>query len=161
MMIRIGALTRGHATTGYTFAPRSCVTSKGTVCPEPFLTGRRQHRARSARKSDDTPPPRAGRHTLMKTTLTRVCTILTFAASTLAAQSAGRAFTPQDWYRIARVGGGTLSPDGNTIAFTVTTVIEDKNARHTEIWTQSVSGGPSKRMTAPAFESTAPRWSDD
>lgn len=97
----------------------------------------------------------------MRTTLLRVCTILTVAASTLAAQSGGRAFTPEDWYKIARVGGGVLSPDGNTLAFTVTTVLEDKNQRHTEVWIQPIAGGASKRMTAPAFESTNPRWSDD
>ncbi|HEV8411358.1 MAG TPA: hypothetical protein VGQ30_12675, partial [Gemmatimonadaceae bacterium] len=91
------------------------------------------------------------------------CTLalLAIASATLGAQSSGRAFTPEDWYKIARVGAGSLSPDGNTLAFTVTTVQEDKNARHTEVWIQSVAGGPSRRMTAPAFESTAPRWSDD
>jgi dipeptidyl aminopeptidase/acylaminoacyl peptidase len=93
--------------------------------------------------------------------LTRGCTLVVVAATALFAQSGGRAFQPEDWYKIARVGGGSLSPDGNTLAFTVTTVLEDKNARHTEVWIQPVAGGPSRRMTAPAFESTAPRWSDD
>src|SRR5882672_4764373 len=97
----------------------------------------------------------------MRATLTRGCTVLLLTASTLAAQATGRAFTPEDWYRIARVGGGTLSPDGNTLAFTVTTVHEEKDLRHTEVWIQSVSGGASRRMTAPGFESTNPRWSDD
>lgn len=97
----------------------------------------------------------------MKSILTRAVALLLLTSASLAAQSSGRAFTPADWYRIARVGGGSLSPDGNTLAFTVTTVIEDKNARHTEVWIQSISGGPARRMTAPAFESTAPRWSDD
>lgn len=82
-------------------------------------------------------------------------------AGTASAQSGGKAFTPADWYRIARVAAPTLSPDGNLIAFTVTTVRETENKRHTEVWTQPVAGGPSKRMTSPAFESTAPRWSDD
>ena len=97
----------------------------------------------------------------MKTLLSRACTLLLFTATALAAQSSGRAFQPEDWYRIARVGGGTLSPDGNTLAFTVTTVLEDKDARHTEVWIQPIAGGAARRMTAPAFESTAPRWSDD
>jgi dipeptidyl aminopeptidase/acylaminoacyl peptidase len=97
----------------------------------------------------------------MKTMLTRASMIALVAVMPLDAQSAGRAFRPEDWYRIARVGGGTLSPDGNTLAFTVTTVLEEKNARHTEVWIQSVAGGSARRMTAPAFESTAPRWSDD
>ncbi|MEO7362280.1 MAG: hypothetical protein ABI120_18260, partial [Gemmatimonadaceae bacterium] len=55
----------------------------------------------------------------------------------------------------------TLSPDGRLIAFTVTTVREAENKRHTEVWLQPVAGGASKRMTSTAFESTAPRWSDD
>jgi dipeptidyl aminopeptidase/acylaminoacyl peptidase len=96
----------------------------------------------------------------MRSPLNRASIILLLSATALAAQGK-RAFTPQDWYKIARVGGGTLSPDGNTLAFTVTTVIEEKNARHTEVWIQSLAGGPSRRMTAPAFESTAPRWSED
>jgi dipeptidyl aminopeptidase/acylaminoacyl peptidase len=97
----------------------------------------------------------------MKTILSRAVALVLFTATALAAQSSGRAFNPEDWYKIARVAGGSLSPDGNTLAFTVTTVIEEKNARHTEVWIQPVSGGSSRRMTAPAFESTAPRWSDD
>lgn len=92
-----------------------------------------------------------------------ICTALAAFAivSADSATAQGRAFTPEDWYKIARVGSGVLSPDGNTIAFTVTTVLEDKNARHTEVWIQPVAGGPSRRMTAPGFESSNPRWSDD
>ena len=97
----------------------------------------------------------------MKRMLTRGCTLLLFGAAALAAQSSGRAFQPEDWYKIARVGGGTLSPDGYTLAFTVGTVLEDKDTRHSEVWIQPVSGGVARRMTAPGFESTAPRWSDD
>jgi dipeptidyl aminopeptidase/acylaminoacyl peptidase len=82
-------------------------------------------------------------------------------AAPVSAQTGKRAFQLSDWYRIARVGGGTLSPDGNTLAFTVTTVREAENKRHTEVWIQPVAGGAARRMTSPAFESTAPRWSDD
>ncbi|MBC8090228.1 MAG: S9 family peptidase [Phycisphaerae bacterium] len=87
--------------------------------------------------------------------------LLSISAATVSAQSSGRAFAVPDWYKISRVASPVLSPDGNTIAFTVTTVREAENKRHTEVWTQPVAGGPSKRMTSPAFESTAPRWSDD
>ncbi len=90
--------------------------------------------------------------------LTSLATLLV-SATTLSAQ--GRAFTVNDWYKIARVAGPTLSPDGNTIAFTVTTVRESENKRHTEVWIQPAAGGPARRMTSSAFESTAPRWSDD
>ncbi|HYV95898.1 MAG TPA: prolyl oligopeptidase family serine peptidase [Gemmatimonadaceae bacterium] len=92
--------------------------------------------------------------------LTRVLVLAAVVASPLVAQTP-RAFQVSDWYKIARVAGGVLSPDGNTLAFTVTTVREAENRRHTEIWIQPLTGGPSKRMTSPEFESTAPRWSDD
>jgi len=103
-----------------------------------------------------THPPRSFHSAIL-----RVGTLLLIAGSPLVAQSSGRAFTPEDWYKIQRVGAGVLSPDGNTLAFTVTTVLEDKDLRHTEVWIQPVAGGAARRMTAPAFESTAPRWSDD
>ncbi|NBW65950.1 pyridoxal-phosphate dependent enzyme [bacterium] len=103
-----------------------------------------------------THPPRSFHSAIL-----RVGTLLVIAGSPLVAQSSGRAFTPEDWYKIQRVGAGVLSPDGNTLAFTVTTVLEDKDLRHTEVWIQPVAGGAARRMTAPAFESTAPRWSDD
>jgi dipeptidyl aminopeptidase/acylaminoacyl peptidase len=98
----------------------------------------------------------------MKGTLPRTISslvILTISAGALSAQ--GRAFTVQDWYKIARVASPTLSPDGTTIAFTVTTVRESENKRHTEVWIQPAAGGASRRMTSASFESTAPHWSDD
>ena len=36
----------------------------------------------------------------------------------------GRAFTPQDWYRVTTVSNPALSPDGKWVAFQVTTVRE-------------------------------------
>ena len=58
----------------------------------------------------------------MKTMLTRGFAILLLAAAPLAG-AIGRSRLPtRRLVQIARVGGGTLSPDGNTLAFTVTTV---------------------------------------
>ena len=82
-------------------------------------------------------------------------------ATPLAANAQGRAFELSDWYRVTRLAGATLSPDGNTVAFTVTTVKEAENKRHNEVWIQSVTGGPARRMTSPNFESASPRWSPD
>ena len=67
----------------------------------------------------------------MRSIATRACSALLLTVAALGAQSSGRAFQPEDWYKIARVGGGTLSPDGSTLAFTVGTVLEDvRGARH-------------------------------
>jgi dipeptidyl aminopeptidase/acylaminoacyl peptidase len=82
-------------------------------------------------------------------------------ATPLAANAQGRAFELSDWYRVTRLAGATLSPDGNTVAFTVTTVKEAENKRHNEVWIQPLTGGSARRMTSPNFESANPRWSPD
>lgn len=83
------------------------------------------------------------------------------APACLAAQQARHAFTPADWYKVNTVSAPTLSPDGAKIAFTVTTVREAENRRHTEVWVVPTAGGEPQRYTSPSFESSAPRFSDD
>ncbi len=85
------------------------------------------------------------------------------APAALAAQQASfrHAFTPADWYKVVNVSTPTLSPDGSKAAFTVTTVREAENRRHSEVWVVPTAGGEPQRYTSPAFESSAPRFSDD
>jgi dipeptidyl aminopeptidase/acylaminoacyl peptidase len=86
-------------------------------------------------------------------------------AGPLAAQEAqapqGRAFTPQDWYRLTTLSSPAVSPDGQHVAFTVTTVKEADNARHSEVWMVPTEGGEPTRLTAPGTVSSSPRWSED
>lgn len=77
------------------------------------------------------------------------------------ATSAGRAFTPADWYRLTNVSSPAMSPDGRFVAFTVTTVKEEANRRHSEVWMVPVEGGEPIRLTSPGTESSNPRWSHD
>lgn len=90
-----------------------------------------------------------------------ICSIgvLTLGAQILTAQ--GRAFAPQDWYRLATVSSPAVSPDGRWVAFAVTTVRETENKRHSEIWMVASAGGEPIRMTSPSVESSNPRWSPD
>jgi dipeptidyl aminopeptidase/acylaminoacyl peptidase len=84
------------------------------------------------------------------------------AVAQQAAPSASRhPFTPEDWYKVTQVSAPALSPDGNKVAVTVTTVRESENKRHSEIWVVPTQGGAPARYTSPSFESTAPRFSDD
>jgi dipeptidyl aminopeptidase/acylaminoacyl peptidase len=85
------------------------------------------------------------------------------AATVLAQQPmpARHAFRPADWYKVTTVSTPALAPDGGKIAFTVTTVREAENKRHSEVWVVSTQGGEPVRYTAPAFESSNPRFSDD
>ncbi|HZD03772.1 MAG TPA: hypothetical protein VE173_02610, partial [Longimicrobiales bacterium] len=87
----------------------------------------------------------------------------TVPATVLFAQSAGggRAFTPADWFRLTTVSSPAMSPDGRYVAFEVTTVDEDANRRHSEVWMVPAAGGEPVRMTAPGAESSNPRWSPD
>jgi dipeptidyl aminopeptidase/acylaminoacyl peptidase len=75
--------------------------------------------------------------------------------------ASGRAFTPEDWYRMTWVSNPAMSPDGNRVAFTVTTVDEANNSRHSEVWMVATDGGEPVRLTSPGTESSRPRWSDD
>ena len=85
--------------------------------------------------------------------------LLTSHVSPLPSQ--GRAFTPNDWYRVTTVGNPAVSPDGKQIAFTVTTVVAAENKRHSEVWLVPAAGGDPTRMTSPGVESTNPRWAPD
>jgi dipeptidyl aminopeptidase/acylaminoacyl peptidase len=77
------------------------------------------------------------------------------------AEAQGRAFEPQDWYRLATVSSPALSPDGRLVAFTVTTVVEAENRRHSEVWVVPAAGGEPARYTSPATEASNPRFSHD
>jgi Tol biopolymer transport system component len=82
-------------------------------------------------------------------------------AGALHAQSAPRAMTLRDWYRVTTVSQPAVSPDGKRIAFTVTTVRETENKRHQEVWVAAVDGGAPQRWTSPGYESSNPRWTPD
>ena len=76
-------------------------------------------------------------------------------------QSAPRAFTPNDWYKVTTLSAPAMSPDGKLVAFTVTTVVERENKRHSEVWAVPTAGGAPVRYTAPGYESSNPRFSPD
>ncbi len=77
------------------------------------------------------------------------------------ASAQGRAFEPEDWYRLTTLSSPAMSPDGRAVAFTVTTVNEEANRRHSEVWLVDTSGGEPRRLTSPGTESSNPRWSPD
>src|SRR6185369_10596299 len=105
-----------------------------------------------------THPREASMHTFARAALfAALC-----ATPALAQQSAGpRAFQLADWYKLTTLSSPAMSPAGDRVAFTVTTVRESENKRHSEIWVVPTSGGDPQRYTSPSTESSAPRWSPD
>jgi dipeptidyl aminopeptidase/acylaminoacyl peptidase len=99
----------------------------------------------------------------MRRSLLIAALALALAASVARAQSRG--VLPQDYYQMVFVGNVAMAPGGDLVAFTVTTVLEDKNKRHTEIWLQRLRDGQPDgepfRFTDPTEESSSPRWSPD
>jgi dipeptidyl aminopeptidase/acylaminoacyl peptidase len=72
---------------------------------------------------------------------------------------------PEDYYDLVTVSDVAVSPAGQFVAFTVTTVVEEDNARHREIWLQPLRNGrpdgEAFPITDPTAESSSPSWSPD
>ena len=51
-----------------------------------------------------------------------------------------RPWQSTDYYRLTVVSSPALSPDARRVAFVVTTVVEDKDRRHNEIWMAPADG---------------------
>ncbi len=72
-----------------------------------------------------------------------------------------RAFTPTDYYKVTNLAAPEISPDGKLVAFTVTTVKEKDNKRHSEVWVVPTTSGAPTRYTSSGFESSNPHFSPD
>lgn len=80
-------------------------------------------------------------------------------AADLAAQ---RPLEIEDYYRLKSVGSPALSPDGSRVAYVVTSVLEDENRRHSEIWIADADGaGEPARLASPSFSASNPAWTPD
>jgi dipeptidyl aminopeptidase/acylaminoacyl peptidase len=74
----------------------------------------------------------------------------------------GRPWQATDYYQLTFVADPQLSPDGRRVAFTVTTVVEDKDRRHSEIWMAAADGSTAPfRYTSSTTEASSPAWSPD
>ncbi|HEV2670847.1 MAG TPA: S9 family peptidase [Gemmatimonadales bacterium] len=73
-----------------------------------------------------------------------------------------RPWQSTDYYRLTVVSNPQLTPDGRRVAFVVTTVVEEKDRRHTEIWLSPSDGSAAPlRYTSPSTEASSPTWSPD
>jgi dipeptidyl aminopeptidase/acylaminoacyl peptidase len=70
-------------------------------------------------------------------------------------------FTIEDLYRIKRISDPQISPDGNSIAFTVTEYDLKKGRSNSDIWVINADGSHLKQLTQSQKSDDNPRWSPD
>jgi dipeptidyl aminopeptidase/acylaminoacyl peptidase len=83
----------------------------------------------------------------------------------LPAAAAAQNRRPLDWddfYRIETPGQVAISPDGRQVAFVRTSLVEEENRTHSEVWLVATDGsGAPTRLTSPSTDASSPRWSPD
>jgi len=67
----------------------------------------------------------------------------------------------EDQYRVKRVGSPQLSPDGEWVAYTVSTTNLEKDRSRTQIWMVSTQGGEPIPLTMSGESASSPKWSPD
>src|SRR5262249_24500678 len=72
-----------------------------------------------------------------------------------------RAPTPEDLFAVKDVADARLSPDGTTVAFTVTTIDRALNTYDSHVWTVATSSAQPLELTSGAARDSSPRWSPD
>jgi len=88
--------------------------------------------------------------------------LVLFLSGSIAWADPLRPLALNDYYRVETASAPAMSPDGRWVAFVRNTIIEADNARHSEIWLVASDGSaPAVRLTSPAFNASAPRWSPD
>lgn len=81
--------------------------------------------------------------------------VLSFSAQTK------RPFKPDDIFKIQNVSDPQLSPDGNWVAYVVSTTDAKADKSSTDIWMVSFDGKTTRRITYSTDSESSPRWSPD
>jgi dipeptidyl aminopeptidase/acylaminoacyl peptidase len=97
---------------------------------------------------------------MLNRTLLLVATVALAGSLPLAAQTK-RALTLDDHSKIVSVGDPQRSPDGQWVAYTVSTIDADKDRRNTDIWMVKWDGSEQLQLTSSPDNESSPRWSPD
>ena len=78
-----------------------------------------------------------------------------------AQEKAAGILTAEVMWKMGRVGGSVLSPDGRTVLYTVTRYDMEQNKGTTDIWSVPAGGGKAVRVTDPGSNESSVQWSAD
>lgn len=87
--------------------------------------------------------------------------LLTLSAQAAAAPPARRVLTPDDFYNMQIVSEPQVSPDGQWVAYVVSTNDRDADESRNAIWMVSWDGAQQVQLTNPTHDIGSPRWSPD
>ena len=90
-----------------------------------------------------------------------VCFLLALLAAGLLAAAGSKRLTIEDTLAIQAVGAPKVSPDGKTVAYTLSEWDRARNRRVSHIYVVSADGGPSRKLTNGERGESAPEWSPD
>lgn len=130
------------------------------------LTPRSMHEGRKSRLR---PPLRPNQHflTIKAKSMTKqfiaacgISAVLAMAA--FSANPAGtRGLTPEDYYAIETAGDPHISPNGQLVAYTVTSIDRKQNRKVSRIWMAAIDGGRAPWAFTGGESSASPRWNPD
>jgi dipeptidyl aminopeptidase/acylaminoacyl peptidase len=93
---------------------------------------------------------------------TRFICVATLATAASSAQAqAKRGLRSSDLFALRNVGDPQISPDGDWIAYTVTSMDSVKDKSDTDVWMTNWAGTQTIRLTYTPESESSPRWSPD
>ena len=79
----------------------------------------------------------------------------------LAQTPAKRPIAPSDILRLQNITDPQVSPDGQWVAYTLSSVDKEKDKRNSDVWMISWDGKQSVQLTSSPDGESSPRWSPD
>jgi dipeptidyl aminopeptidase/acylaminoacyl peptidase len=87
--------------------------------------------------------------------------LLLALAAVTAAQTARRPLKVEDFSRFRNVSDPQVSPDGNWVAYVVSTIDEKADRSNSHIWMVNIDGSNNRQITFSSESESSPRWSPD
>src|SRR5947209_960739 len=94
-------------------------------------------------------------------TLSRLVLLTLVAALGVSAQTAKHPLKLDDLARFRNVSDPQISPDGQWIAYTVSTIDTKEDKSSTHVWLVGFDGGNDRQITFSSDSEGSPRWSPD
>ncbi len=97
----------------------------------------------------------------MKKLFPSIPLVMAFLLMAISVLAQKRSINLDDLFEIKNVGNSQISPEGDWIAYTVTSTDKKSDKSSTRIWMAPTDGGEAIPMTAEGYSASSPKWSPD